>query len=346
MQNYLGYANVSENSNIKLQSLIEMEESLEKDLEEAQEHRHRCEIEERNALKAYRKAQRALIEANARCTDLYRRREHYSAHFRSYIIENSSLLCSSMQHEHVGVGLNYSNNISENANLIPTSSHHMQPEFDVSNIQCVNNAPSNATHWHVRGHSVGSEPCSEPDASTSEPLPQRGKNTAEGTWSPSNDLNPSADEDEETFAFELESVQPNVEYHMKEKNLENGQDDISNESNKKFLADSSQDTLLLEATLRSKLFARLGTKTLSQNTGSCDNTEHAVERGPKNDFGRGKTQIGNGTFSRAEKYKQSDFQGNFLWRNFVRCFLASLYVYLTVYVKLKVEAVLSCQLLN
>ncbi|KAE7996818.1 hypothetical protein FH972_001507 [Carpinus fangiana] len=309
LRNYLGNENVSENSNIKLQSLIEMEESLEKDLEEAQEHRHKCEIEERNALKAYRKAQRALIEANARCTDLYRRREHYSTHFRSYIIENSSLFCSSMQHEHVGVGLNYSNNISENANLIPTSSHHMQPEFDGSNIQCVNNAPSNATHWHVRGHSLGSEPCSEPDASTSEPLPHRRKSTAEGTWSPSNDLNPSADEDEETFAFELESVQPNIEYHMKEKNLENGQDDIINESNKKFLADNSQDTLLLEATLRSELFARLGTKTFSQNTGSCDNTEHAVERGPKNDFGREKTQIGNGTFSMAEKYKQSDLRG-------------------------------------
>ncbi|KAJ6986478.1 hypothetical protein NC653_019859 [Populus alba x Populus x berolinensis] len=61
-----GTVNVAEHNSIDIQLLVEMEESLDRELEEAQEHRHKCEIEERNALKAYRKAQRALIEANSR----------------------------------------------------------------------------------------------------------------------------------------------------------------------------------------------------------------------------------------------------------------------------------------
>lgn len=314
--NYLGNANVSENSNIKLQSLIEMEESLERDLEEVQEHRHRCEIEERNALKAYRKAQRALVEANARCADLYHRREHYSAHLQSCIMENSSLFCPSMQHEHVGFGLNCSNNISEKVNPIPTSSCHIQPEFGgfsrpgrVSNIQCVNNARPSTTNWHMSGHGLGSEPCSEPDASTSEPLRHGGKNTADGTWSPLDDPNPSGDEDDETYALELQSAQPNINYHIKEKDIGDGLNGICNESNQKKSIDSSQDTLLLEATLRSELFARLGAKTSSKNSGLSDNSEHAVEHGADIDVGRERPQI-NDTVPRVKNYKKSDLQGS------------------------------------
>ncbi|XP_042954237.1 uncharacterized protein LOC122290554 isoform X2 [Carya illinoinensis] len=312
--NYLGNSN--EHSNITMQSLVEMEGSLDKDLEEAQEHRHRCEIEERNALKAYRKAQRALVEANARCIDLYRRREHYSAHLRSYIMENSSLFSSSMQHEHAGVGLDYSNSISENANLIPTPSHHMQPEFDGfmqpgcgSNTHFIGNAPINAVHRQLGGHNLGSEPCSELDASTSEPLPHRCNNAADGVRSPSNDANISADEDEETFPFDVESIQPSNECRIKDKKFENGQNNSNNESDKKILIDSSQDTLLLEATLRSKLFAQLGTRTLSKNISSCDNTEHAVEQAAENDVGRERTHTGNGSLSGIEKHKKHDHGG-------------------------------------
>lgn len=64
---------------LDFQSLVEVEESLDKELEEAQQHRRRCEIEERNALKAYRKAQKALLEADAGCTHLYRKRELLTA---------------------------------------------------------------------------------------------------------------------------------------------------------------------------------------------------------------------------------------------------------------------------
>jgi len=38
-------------------------ELINKELKEAQEHRHKCEIEERNAFKAYLKAQRSLQAA-------------------------------------------------------------------------------------------------------------------------------------------------------------------------------------------------------------------------------------------------------------------------------------------
>lgn len=146
--NYLGAPNGSENNNVDMHSLVEMEESLDKELEEAQEHRRMCEIEERNALKVYRKAQRALVEANARCTELYHKRELYSAQFRSFVLNDSSLLWSTRKHEHVGIGLNHMDNMSRNLELIPPSSHFRRPQYDGlnqpgydSDIQCANGAP-------------------------------------------------------------------------------------------------------------------------------------------------------------------------------------------------------------
>ncbi|VAI13993.1 unnamed protein product [Triticum turgidum subsp. durum] len=62
--------------NTTLLSLLEMEELQDRELEVAQEHRRKCEVEEREALRAYRKAQKALIEANERCTILRGKREN------------------------------------------------------------------------------------------------------------------------------------------------------------------------------------------------------------------------------------------------------------------------------
>jgi hypothetical protein len=84
----------AEGHNTRLFSLLEMEELQEKELEDAQEHRRKCELEEREALRAYRKAQRALLEANERCTILRRRREICSAQVHGLIAENSSLVQS------------------------------------------------------------------------------------------------------------------------------------------------------------------------------------------------------------------------------------------------------------
>lgn len=296
-----------------------MEENLDKDLEEAQEHRRRCEIEEKNALKAYRKAQRELLQANVRCTDLYRQRELYSANLRSFIMDNSSLIWSSRQNEQAGIGLDLANNVSENVDLIPTSGHQMHPEDDGcnpaacdSNIQCVNNARIHASYKHLSEQNMGTEPCSEPDSSTSEPVPLLGNNGADGICSPSNELNNSADEDEDEarFSFENESVQPNVLCH-KNTDFGNKQKEIDKESNRKMSIDSPQDPVLLERMLRSKLFATLGTKTLSKNSSSCNNTEVLVERGAENDVRSEKPQEIKGSFPFSEG--ERNHEGNFLF---------------------------------
>ncbi|XP_031270397.1 uncharacterized protein LOC116128784 isoform X2 [Pistacia vera] len=305
--NCLGDANVSGHGNMDVQSILDMEELTDKELEEAQEHRRMCEIEERNALKAYRKAQRALIEANMRCTKLYRQRELCSARFRSFMMDESNLLWSSGLHEPVGNGLDLSNHVSENMDLIPTSSHQVQSAYDGfnrlgydSNIQCVNGAPLITSYQHASGQNLGSEPCSEPDASTSEPLPRKTKNVVHGLSSPSNELNVSADENEETFPLDHESVQHNFEDNQKEQISEGRQMDKNSNVNKSSSIDGSKDSLLLEATLRSELFARLGVRTLSKNSGPCYNVEPSVERGPENDIGSDKMQTSNGSVPSSE----------------------------------------------
>ncbi|KAF7070906.1 hypothetical protein CFC21_076344 [Triticum aestivum] len=84
--------------NTTLLSLLEMEELQDRELEVAQEHRRKCEVEEREALRAYRKAQKALIEANERCAILRGKREVCSAQVHGLIAENSSLAqCSNIQ---------------------------------------------------------------------------------------------------------------------------------------------------------------------------------------------------------------------------------------------------------
>ncbi|XP_044507926.1 uncharacterized protein LOC123227264 isoform X3 [Mangifera indica] len=299
--NCLADANVSGRGNMDVQSIIDMEELMDKELEEAQEHRRMCEIEERNALKAYRKAQRALIEANARCTKLYRQRELYSARFYSFMMDDSNLLWSSRLHEPVGNGLNLSNHVSENVDLIPASSHQVQSAYDGfnrpgygSNIQCVNGAPLSTSYQHASRQNLGSEPCSEPDASTSEPLPHKTKKVFHGLSSLSNELNVSADENEETFPLDHEYVQHNFEDNQKEQTCEGRLIDKNSIAKEKSSIDGSKDSIKRdEATLRSEMFAQLGMRILSKNSGSCYNTEPSVERGPENDLGSDKMHTSN-----------------------------------------------------
>lgn len=317
--NFSGNGDVSGNSNLDIQSLLDMEELLDKELEEAQEHRRICEIEERKALKAYRKAQRALIEANASCNKLYRQRELCSTRFRSFIMDDSNFLWSSGQHETLGNEFDLSKHISGNIHLAPTSSHQMQSGYVGynqggydSSMQCINGALQNLSHEHENGQNLGSEPCSEPDASTSEPLPHKSRNLLNGISPQSNDLTVSADEDEEA-CHDLESVQPNFKYQQKDQIAERRQISTDNGHNNKLSAVSSQDPLLLEATLRSEPFARLGMRTFSKNSGSCFNVEPSVERRADNDIGSDKMQMSNGSIpSSGEQNQQHDIEGNFV----------------------------------
>ncbi|KAJ7971298.1 putative Zinc finger C3H1 domain-containing protein [Quillaja saponaria] len=314
---YAGNANLAEHSNIDIQSLFEMEELVDKELQEAQEHRHKCEIEERNALKAYRKAQRDLFKANAQCTDLYHKREFYSGQLRSSILNTSNLVWSSEQHDHARNGLDHLSNMSKNGYLIPISSHQRQPKYNGinqagydSSIRDFNNVPTNTSYQHMNGQNLGSEPCSEPDASTSEAMIQRAKNTAHGAFSPSIEPDISANEDEETSPEGHASFQQNNECQRTQKHS-TCQMDIDNRRTKGFSADSSQDSLLLEETLRSELFARLGTRALSKSSSTFHNTGPFSERGAENDIGNEKVGIHNEDipFSGAENEK-SDLEGN------------------------------------
>ncbi|KDO67695.1 hypothetical protein CISIN_1g000307mg [Citrus sinensis] len=315
--NFSGNGNVSGNSNVDIQSLLDMEELLDKELEEAQEHRRICEIEERKALKAYRKAQRALIEANASCTKLYRQRELCSARFRSFVMDDSNLLWSSGQHETLGNEFDLSKHVSGNMHLAPTSTHQMQSGYVGynqggydSSMQCINGDLQNFSHEHENGQNLGSEPCSEQDASTSELLPRKSKNALNGISPQSNELMVSADEEEEACQLDLESVQPNFEYQQKDQIAEGRQISTDYRHNNKLSAVSSQDPLLLEATLRSELFARLGMRTFSKDSGSCFNVEPSVEQRADNDIGSDKMQMSNGSVpSSGEQSQQHDIGG-------------------------------------
>ncbi|KAK8535982.1 hypothetical protein V6N12_012645 [Hibiscus sabdariffa] len=306
--NSLGNVNISSQSNVDvdIHSLVEIEEKLDKELEEAQNHRRMCEIEERNALKAYRKAQRALIEANARCTDLYRQREHCSARYRSLIVDNSCLLWSSRQHEHTRMGLDTSDDVPDNTNLLPIS-HRLLPAYDGlhqpgndANVKCINIAPHNMSLRDNNGQNLGSEPCSEQDASTSEPFLHNSNNAAIGVRSP---CSPIISAEEGTSLMDRDSVQPSPDHQQKHQNFEVIEKNANNVS-------SNQDSLLLEASLRSELFARLGVRTSSKNIDSCYN-EPSIERGAENDVESEKTQMSNDsiTFSEAEKRHQLDVSG-------------------------------------
>nr|XP_027188819.1 uncharacterized protein LOC101514217 isoform X2 [Cicer arietinum] len=290
-----GNANVSEHSSIDLQSVFGMEELIDKELKEAQEHRHSCEIEERNAHRAYLKAQRSLLEANARCNNLYRQRELYSAKLRSLILNNSSFSLSLGQHQQLDIGLDY---LPKLGYEIPTSSclrqaeyHINNPSFD-SNNQGINNRQSDTSYHHTHGANLGSEHCAEPDASTSEPLPQRGNHTADEVYSPTNESDTSANENEEISLSGHVSNHLDAEYHRKQDSKAK-QMDIDTTSNANCSTGSPQDSLLLEAALRSELFARLGKRAMKSNN-PCNNIE-TTEQGAENEVGSEKSRVHHGS---------------------------------------------------
>ncbi|XP_058736605.1 uncharacterized protein LOC131609007 isoform X3 [Vicia villosa] len=289
-----GNASVSEHSSIDLQSLFGMEELIDKELEEAQEHRHNCEIEERNAHRAYLKAQRSLLEANARCNNLYHKRELYLAKLRSLILNNSSFSWSLGQHQQLDIGLDY---VPKLGYQIPTSSCLRQAEYNInnpsfdSNDQGINNRQSDTSYHHTDGANLGTEHCVEPDASTSEPLPQRGNHDADGVYSPMDEFDTSDNENEEISLAEHASNHFDAGYHRKQDSKVK-QMDIDTTSNANCSTDSPQDSLLLEATLRSELFARLGKRAMKSSSPS--NNIQTAERGTENEVGNEKSQLHHG----------------------------------------------------
>lgn len=311
--NHNGNANVSEHSGIDLQSFFGMEELIDKELEEAQEHRHKCEVEERNALKVYLKAQRSLLEANARCNNLYCQRELYSAKLRSLILNNSSLSWSLGQHQQ-HIGLDY---LPKLGYEMPASSCQRQAEYNNNNSFDSNNRgndnrQSDTSYHHTAGVNLGSDPCIEPDASTSEPLPQRGNNAADGVYS-LDELDISANENEEISPDGHVFNHLDAEYHRKQ-DSKSKKMDIDTASNAYFPTDSPQDSLLLEATLRSELYARLGTRAMKRSS-PCNNIETTAERGAENEVGSEKSRMHHGIAVPLSNEKDNNLKGDFF------CFL-------------------------
>ncbi|EFH56066.1 binding protein [Arabidopsis lyrata subsp. lyrata] len=273
-------------SQLDMLSLTNLEESLDKELEEAQERKRLCEIEERNALKVYRKAQRSLIEANARCAELYSKREILSAHYGSLLVRDSRLLWPSIHGESPETGFHFLNNSTGNIDLATKTdiAQHTQLESNHRyNSDCGGSQPPP----HSRsGQNLGSEPYSDLGASTSDGLPCSNKQTASRLCSPSSDANILPDD--ESFPVDHESTEGNLGHQT-----ENLDQTLGN-----------QNALLLEASLRSKLFEHLGMRAESKGV-TCFNGETVIDRGDERDVASERTQRDDGSpFS--EIYQHND----------------------------------------
>lgn len=282
MLNFLG--NDAKDGNEVMLSLVEMEEDLDKKLEDAQERRRICEIEERNALKAYRKAQRSLLEANARCANLYRERELYSSRVRSLVMDQSVLIWPSTCQEGVANLIDSSNNMSNRANSMPSSNHLVHEEYNQSNqpVRPFSQGPGVGQYHNLvaRGLNIGVVANSKPDASTSVPLRHKGIAIMNDIRSSSNDPTSSAEEDGEVFRPDC--------YPPRDEQQCQGEREVS-QADQDFSNDNSCDFLLLEADLRSRLYARWGTNNSQSLKGSSGDGEPMIERGCKSDDGNGRT---------------------------------------------------------
>ncbi|XP_009798389.1 uncharacterized protein [Nicotiana sylvestris] len=308
--------NICGSSSIDLQSLFHLEEFHDKELGEAQEYRHKCEVEERNALKSYRKAQRALLEANARCSHLYNKREQYSAQLRDLMMGNPNLLLSSGFPDKSGIGLGPVPAISDvNVHLIPSSSCAVQPIFDFNNqYRCnLNIHPNNVAFQNVSSdqehYNLASDP--EPDGITFEP--HKEDNDANDPCSPSEDVIMSQNVDEETFLTEYKSPENSPDYQGKAKSSVDMEKSMNNASEGQSAVTISEDSLLLEASLRSQLFERLRMRTLCQKATPQETLRAVAEGRAENDEILGRVVIDNRLCSDSEKENEpqqgSDLQG-------------------------------------
>lgn len=295
-------------------SMLHYEDILDKELEAAQEHRRKCEIDEWNALTAYRKAQRALVEANARCSNLYSQRELYSAQLRSLMMENPNQFFSSKPSGHTEAGISVSNMISDvDVHLIPSSSNQKKAPADISGRRALRakitppgSVFQNQSHLHMEGQNLVSDPCGEPDSSSLEA--HRPEYVSNGLCCSSDDLNLSADEDDVICQLKPTSVQDKLE-SAQTSECDGGRDkDRIHRLQGQLSVDSPQDSLLLEASLRSQLYKKLRAKKLFKR-GISENTGSANERlGGDDDGGKMIGAIENAPIFEGEIDKRSDLE--------------------------------------
>jgi hypothetical protein len=248
----------------RLFSLLEMEELQERELEESQEHRRKCEVEEREALRAYRRAQRALLEANERCAILRQRRELCSAQVHGLIAENSLVQSLSIQNAGEGLAM---------PSLLRSRIHE-----DSQMIQ--NQGTSNPHTDEPPQHSVDkheARPHSRDDFATSTADPNF-VSAANGNGVPSDYM------DMDDYLFPARQARSGCALDVENRMAETIQ--VFAQENRQTSADSAQDYELLEACLRSRLVERFGKKTcLNMNSTGESNEEPAVGKvaGPEHD---------------------------------------------------------------
>jgi hypothetical protein len=215
-----------------------MEELQDKELEDAQEHRQKCEAEEREALRAYRKAQRALLEANERCAILRRKREICSSQVHGLIAENSSLVQSlSFRNPEDGLAM---------------------PSLLNSQIHADSQMPENQGGRHRLSEEHSEQPVDKHEA-----RPHYHDKLAASTADPSSVTAANADsvlsdymEDDLLFPTRQARSECTLD-------LENQMEEtihVYSEENRQVSGDSAQDYELLEASLRSRLVERFGKK--------------------------------------------------------------------------------------
>ncbi|CAL4891634.1 unnamed protein product [Urochloa decumbens] len=238
----------AEGRNTRLFSLLEMEELQEKELEDAQEHRRKCEVEEREALRAYRRAQRALLEANERCTILRRKREICSAQVHGLIAENSSLMQPlSIRNTSDGLAMPSLLNSQIHANSqVPEnqgSKHSLHPEEPPQQPVDKHEARPHSSHYDVLA-----------------------ANTADPNFvSTANDNNTPSDYMDDDILFPAR--QARSECALEVENQMEETIHVYAEENRQASGDSVQDYELLEASLRSRLVERFGKKPCLNSTG-------------------------------------------------------------------------------
>jgi hypothetical protein len=236
-----------ETQNTILFSLLEMEELQDKELEDAQEHRQKCEAEEREALRAYRKAQRALLEANERCAILRRKREICSSQVHGLIAENSSLVQSlSIRNPEDGLAM---------------------PSLLNSQIHAVSQIPENQGGRH---RLCPEEPSQQQiDKHEDEARPHYCDKLAASTADPSSVSAVNADsilsdymEDDLLFP----TRQARSECALDVENQMEETIHVYAEENRQVSGDGGEDYELLEASLRSRLVERFGKKSCLNGT--------------------------------------------------------------------------------
>ncbi|RWW83702.1 hypothetical protein BHE74_00007780 [Ensete ventricosum] len=246
---------------MNLESLLDMEELQDKELEEAQELRRQCELEERHALKAYRKAQRALIKANERCVILHRNRETISAKLQTLMLESSNSVWPSNKQGH-GENMLF----SRLGYSIPTKAQTSEHLGNKLNHNFSDGAPLDASYKQINRHGSCANQFSEPDDSTSD---HRDKSAATGLGSPFQNL--STDDDEENLALDNRYVESNLACLVDVGNHVEETSDV--DVNK----DGDSQDYDLEAALRSKLVARFGMRT-SCKSANISNIECQVDQ--------------------------------------------------------------------